>query len=75
MYVFLLVKVPISPKLVLLHITVKNGDLEVRAIELETRIYSVIVLSLYSALEAEVSQFLKISEGICTSCLIQNLSM
>ena len=51
--VFLLVKLPISPKLVL-HITVKKGDLEVCAIELETRIYSVIVLSLYSSHEAEV---------------------
>jgi hypothetical protein len=55
-YVFLFGKVPISPKLVL-HITVKKkkkGDLEVCAIELETRIYCVIVLSLYSAHEAEV---------------------
>ena len=49
----MLVKVPISPKLVL-HIAVKKGDLEARAIELETRIYIVIVLSLYSAHEAEV---------------------
>jgi len=49
----LLVRVRISPKLVL-HITVKKGDLEACAIELQTRIYSVIVLSLYSAHEAEV---------------------
>jgi hypothetical protein len=37
-----------------IHITAKKCDLEVRAIQLETRTYSVIVLSLCSAPEAEV---------------------
>jgi hypothetical protein len=51
--VFLLEKVPISPKLVL-YITVKKRDLEVCAVKLETRTYSLIVVSLCRAPEAEV---------------------